>query len=186
MFGRFQRKVRALGFDCTPAGFDVRGARLQPGNTLHEYFVKLSNEVTGGYAKLAKGKGRAPFQLLGDLIDAGGEVGQFEADLKLWREWEKASHGRRQMAWSKGLREWAGLRREKTDEEIADESLDTPDGLVITSRSWERKLRTRYRKQCELLEAGERGGYDAAAALLDEWRVRYVMYAVKTGDDPGG
>ncbi len=153
MFGRWQRKVRKLGFDCTPKRFDVRGARLQPGNTLREYVVKVSNEITGGHAKLAKGRGRTPFQLLGDIVDAGGEVGQFEDDLKLWREWEKASHGRRQIGWSKGLREWAGLRQEKTDQEIADESLETPDGLEITPRAWKRKLAGRQRRQCELLEA---------------------------------
>lgn len=177
MFLRWQRKVRKLGFDATPKGFDVRGARLQPGNTLHEYFVKLSNEITGGHAKLAKGRGRTPFQVLGDIVDAGGESGQFEDDLKLWHEWEKASHGRRQIAWSKGLREWAGLRREKTDQEIADESLETPDGLEIAPKSWKRELADRPWRQCELLEAAESGGYAAAAAKLDEWGVSYLMYA---------
>jgi hypothetical protein len=40
-----------------------------------------------------------------------------------WWEWEKASKGRRQIAWSKWLREWADLGREQTDEEIADKEL---------------------------------------------------------------
>ena len=80
--------------------------------------------MTGGHAKLAKGKGRTPFQVLGAIVDAGGEAWQFEDDLKLWRQWEKASRGRRQVAYSKGLREWAGLRKAKEDEEIASETLE--------------------------------------------------------------
>lgn len=51
------------------------------------------------------------------------------ADVHGWWEWERASHGRRQIAWSKGLREWANLGKEQTDEEIAEEQLEAEDVL---------------------------------------------------------
>jgi hypothetical protein len=181
MYGRWERKVKALGFDCTEKGFDVRGARLRPGgNALHEYLVKLSNEVTGGMAKLAKDRGRTPFQILGDLLASGGEVGRFEADLELWHEWEAGSHGRRQTGWSGGLREWAvryGAKLstvEKSDEDIANESLQTTDGLVIAPKSWHRGLANNPGRQCEFLETVEAGGYEAAAAKLDSWGLSYI------------
>jgi len=180
-FLRWQRAVQRKGFDCSVKGFDIRGAKLRPGNMLHEYFTKLANEVTGGHAKLAKGKGRTPFQVLGAVVDAGGESGQFEEDLKLWRQWEKASKGRRQVAYSKGLREWAGLRQDKQDEEIASETLEAPDDLEISPRSWADELAHRYRRQCEVMEAAESGGYPAVASLLDGWGVSYVMYTAAAG-----
>jgi hypothetical protein len=180
-FLRWQRAVRRKGFDCSVKGFDIRGAKLRPGNMLHEYFTKLANEVTGGQAKLARGKGRTPFQVLGAVVDAGGEAGRFEDDLKLWHQWEKASRGRRQVAYSKGLREWAGLRKDKEDEEIASETLDAPDELEISPRSWKDELAHRARRQCEVMEAAESGGYPAVAALLDGWHVSYVMYTAAAG-----
>jgi hypothetical protein len=150
------------GFDSLEdVGLDVRMASLDPkANGLHEYFVKLSHEIAGGQAKLAKGGGRTPFQILSDVFTAG----EF-ADVMAWREWETASRGRRQMAWSKGLREWAGLRGEQTDEEIAAEELGDDDVMFIDPASW-RDLRQSPAAVCDLLEAAESGGYPAAKRWL--------------------
>lgn len=99
MWRRWQRALQRRDFDSLledskghRVGLDVRLASLTPshGGGLHEYFVKLSHEITGGQAKLARGGGRTPFQLLLGALDTG-----LADDLQRWWEWEKASKGRR-------------------------------------------------------------------------------------------
>lgn len=176
MWRRWNRALERRGFDSLrdSGGLDVRMASLRPGagSGLHEYFVKLSHEITGGQAKLAKGHGRTPFQLLSDAV-ATGEA----ADIHSWWEWEQASHGRRQMAWSKGLREWAGMKQEQTDEEIADEQLEAEDVLFIVPESWHH-LRRDPMMVCELLEVTEGGGYAAAMPWLERHGFGYVVVGV--------
>lgn len=176
MWRRWNRALERRGFDSLrdSGGLDVRMASLRPGNGsgLHEYFVKLSHEVTGGQAKLAKGGGRTPFQMLSNALETGEA-----ADVHGWWEWERASHGRRQIARSKGLREWANLGKEQTDEEIAEEQLEAEDVLFIEPDSW-RQLRGSPVQVCNLLEATEDGGYPAAMAWLDRHGLGYVVVGV--------
>lgn len=173
MWQRWDRALRRSGFDSLRdlGGVDVRMASLLPGAAggLHEYFVKLSHEITGGQAKLAKGGGRTPFQILANIFEAG-EVD----DVTAWHEWEQASRGRRQIAWSKGLREWAELGEEQTDEDLAAEELGTDDMMFLTPDSW-RALRTDPGNVCDLLEAAEDGGYAAAKKWL---ALRGLAYSV--------
>lgn len=172
MHARWTAALQRRGFDSfrDSGGLDVRLASLKPGkgSGLHEYFVKLSHEITGGQAKLAKGGGRTPFQILTDGLATG-----LADDVEDWWRWERASKGRRQMAWSKGLREWAQLEDEQTDEEIAEEELPGEDVLALEPRSWH-MLRTRPDRVCGLLEAAESGGFPAASALLDEWGLDWM------------
>lgn len=72
----------------------------------------IAREVTGAATKEAR-KGRTPFQILDDA----------EHDLSsksVWLDWTRDSLGRRQIAWSKGLREATGLGDELTNEEVAE------------------------------------------------------------------
>lgn len=46
------------------------------------------------------------------------------------------SHGRRQPAWCRGSREWAGLHVERTDDEIIAEDRGGEDVMVIPTESW--------------------------------------------------
>ncbi len=169
MWQRWTRALRRNGFDSLKdsGGLDVRTATLDPdaGTGLHEYFVKLAHEITGGQAKLAKGGGRTPFQLLSDAVEGLAD------EVKLWHEWERASKGRRQMEWSRGrrdLRKWAGLGRELTDEEIAEEEPGGSELVLLMPESW-CELRHLPDRVCELLEATEGGGFAAATSLLDAW-----------------
>jgi len=92
MWQRWTRALQRRGFDSLrdSGGLDVRMATLKPGaaSGLHEYFTKLAHEVTGGQAKLAKGAGRTPFQLLTDAVEGLAD------EVNLWHEWERASKGR--------------------------------------------------------------------------------------------
>lgn len=118
---------------------------------------------------------RPVWQLLQESQDTG-EVGR-------WREWEQASKGKRQIGWSKGLRERFGLDVEQTDEAIAAEELgsadddlvffDTPAWLALVSQWW---------RLPQLLDAAENGGLRAVRTMLDGWGdVPYSI--VSEGDD---
>jgi hypothetical protein len=173
MWLRWDRGLQRHGFNSLrdQGGVDVRMASLVPGEKggLHEYFTKLAHEITGGQAKLAKGAGRTPFQILADVFTAGEK-----GDVAAWGEWEKASRGRRQIAWSEGLREWAELAAEQTDEEIAAAESDGEDMLFLDPDSW-RSLRQNPAGVCDLLEAAEDGGYDSAKRWLGARGLVYVM-----------
>jgi hypothetical protein len=170
MWNRWSRGLQRYGFDSLRdfGGLDVRMATLKPGTGtgLHEYFVKLSHEITGGQAKLAKGGGRTPFQILSDAVEGLAD------DLEHWWEWERASLGRRQIAWSKGLRDWAELMPEQSDEEIAQEELLGEDLLMFSGEGW-RKLRRSSDDVCDVYDAAERGGLAAAGQVLDRLGVEW-------------
>jgi hypothetical protein len=173
MWARWNRALQRRGFDSLrdAGGLDVRMATLVPGGFgLHEYFVKLSHEITGGQAKLAQGGGRTPFQILADTLATVRETG----DVSDWREWEKASHGRRQIGWSKGLRDWAGLDAEQDDDEVAAEQLQGDELLFLDLDSW-RALRGEPGRVCDLLEVAEDGGYRAAMTTLTGWGLGYML-----------
>jgi len=88
----------------------------------------LAQEVAYGASKTAKRTGsNTPFQLLNLIMmaDAAGraDTRSMRRLRALWREWETVSRGRRQIAWSAGLRE--ELRVEVLeDAEIAEEVVD--------------------------------------------------------------
>ena len=74
----------------------------------------LADELTGSVVKRAKGENRSPFEVLESL----GEK-KTPSDLAIWYEWEKNSHGRRQISWSKGAKNALGVN-DLSDEEIVD------------------------------------------------------------------
>ena len=173
MWKRWNAALLRKGFDSIrDVASDVRKASLTPGsNGLHRYFVKLAHEITGGHAKLAKGGGRTPFQILTDALDTGEK-----ADLDFWWEWEAASRGRRQIGWSKGLRDWAQLGEEQSDEDIAAADLEGEDMLFLDPESW-RHLRCSPGDVCGLLEVTEDGGYGMAMRWLRAHGYGYVLLA---------
>lgn len=126
----------------------------------------LAAEATLGGFKRARRGNRTPFQLLADIIEKADP-----ADLKLWQEYEKASRGRRALTWSRGLRDWAALGRDKTDEEIAQEDLGGADVAVFNKEGW-RKVREAG--ATTLLRVLEEGGRAAAYAWLDERDIFYL------------
>jgi hypothetical protein len=88
-------------------------------------------------------------------------------DIWQWHEWEKGSKGRRQIAWSKGLRQALGLiEAEKSDEEIAAEELGSKDDTVvyITRFGWGQLVR-----QPELIPDVLNAAEQLGAEGLSEW-----------------
>lgn len=170
MWARWSRALARRGYssvvllddrDEMRGGLDVRMASLGR-DSLADYFTKLAHEVTGGAAKLARGHGRTPFQILESAVEGVAD------DVETWWEWERGSHERRQLTWSGGtrdLRRLAQLQREQTDEEIAGEEIGGPDVLRIPAETW-RVLRGGG-WAVQLLEVAEQAGPAAARAWLD-------------------
>lgn len=106
------------------------------------------------------------------LIEEFAETGDAEL-LQLWREYERVSHGKKQMAWSKGLRELLALGPEKSDEEIAAEEAGDRDLIHISREGWETVLAAEW-PACLILDVMERSGVDAVCRFLEENDVEHV------------
>lgn len=124
---------------------------------LGKYINKLAFEAVGGRWKKGRKGGRTPFEILGDALATG-----LADDVELWWEWEQASKGMRQLVWSRGLKQRAGID-EQTDEEIAEEAEQGHTIAVLPARTWKRV----YPEAEDLLSATERGGRQAAYRWLD-------------------
>lgn len=74
-----------------------------------------SHELTKAPAKKGRSGGRTPTQLLADYAAGDKEAGM------LWRVYALLFTGKKQLVWSRGLRDLLGLNDEKTDEEVATE-----------------------------------------------------------------
>lgn len=160
---RWDAALRRRGLDSTPVrGLDARPVRVGA-DGLGDYFTKAAREVTASYAKDSR-TGRSPLALLRDAVDTY-EVG----DVTLWWEWERASHGRKQLTWSTGrsdLRRFAGLRVERTDAEVAADEAGGEDLLALPAETWETV--SRVGAAPVLLDVAEAGGMVGACTWLDD------------------
>jgi hypothetical protein len=120
MFERWERKLSKLGLSAVAdkGGLDVRPVRMTADSieAVADYISKVTHEITSPTTKEGRNGNRAPFAILRDFLETGNAD-----DYDLWVVWEKTSHNRRQLTWSRDLRTWAGLHREKSDDEIAGE-----------------------------------------------------------------
>ena len=163
IFGRWNRALERRGFSASEEhGWDLRRAQLGDGD-LADYFTKMAHEVTGGHRKEGRARGgRTPMQLLADAVETYEETA-----IARWWEWEAASDGRRQLTWSTGrrdLRALAGLGREATDEEIAEEDREADIRLTVSTEAW--GWLSDSGRACALLAATETGGLEAAVTWL--------------------
>lgn len=128
----------------------------------------IAAETTlGGFKKARKGN-RTPFQILADIIENGEEK-----DLKLWGEYERVSKGRRALTWSVGLREWAQLGVELSDEEVAEQVPGGDIVAIFTNQDWKA---VRSAGAAHLLDVVEQGGCQAYK-WLDFWKIPYQIHS---------
>ena len=125
IYSRWSAAAERRGFKAPSRERGVKLERAVQANdydALAEYMAKsqlsgingLADELTGSVVKRAKGENRSPFQVLESL----GEK-KTPSDLGIWYEWERNSHGRRQISWSKGAKNALGVN-DLSDEEISD------------------------------------------------------------------
>jgi hypothetical protein len=175
MWQRWSRGLERRGFTSWKhrGGVDVRMATLGRDN-LARYFTKLAREVTYSHTKESRG-GRSPFKILADGLATGDCQ-----DLDLWREWEQASFGRRQLTWSLGthdLRKLADLGSEQSDEEIAEEDLQGEDVIALPRPTWEALLVGEL--ATDLLDVAEIEGVAGACDWLTKRDLEWLPAVVK-------
>ena len=193
MWQRWDRSLRRQGLDSVRAAQDwhvVRGE--QAADDLGGYLAKLANSTEGeglGLELTHGMPGRAgavvatrPTWAILDHLVLTGEAAALEA----WHEWERVSKGKRQVGWSKGLRErFAPEVEELTDDEVVAEELGTAedDVLHLDVHGWRALMRSPGRP-LEVLELLEIGGVELATSALDQWGIRHDQ--AKRGDSPDG
>jgi hypothetical protein len=105
-----------------------------------------------------------------ELLDYFERTGDAEA-ADLWAEWERATHGRRALTWSHGLRRrLLASVPERTDEELAEENAGGEIVAVIPDEAWHVMCAHRG-LLVAVLRAAEDGGFEAVQALLAYYHV---------------
>jgi hypothetical protein len=138
---RWSRAVVRRGLAAPLAiGQDARLVRTVADGDLAKYVTKsdgpskLGLELTQSQSKRARSAHvTVPAWELLSQIEETGDLDM----LDLWREYEQASHGRRQLTWSHGLRRrLLGQEVEQTDEQIASEEVGDETLLYFAPDGW--------------------------------------------------
>jgi hypothetical protein len=146
----------------------------------------MGNELIRGDLKEGRNKwSRTPFEILRDFSKTGDM-----ADLELWHEYEQATHGRRCMTWTRGLRDRLNALvdvelDERSDEEIAAEEVGGEPLVSVAAESWWGCVARVRGRRAELLVAAESGDVDDVIRLLYGWGVPEGD-VMMPGDDGGG
>lgn len=132
--------------------------------------LELTHTMAGRSASSLKT--RPTWALLDDLVHFGEK-----SSLDRWREWERVSRGKRQVGWSKGLREqFAPDIEELTDADVVEQEIGSAHDDIVRwgAQQW-RELVAVPGRLVELLEAAEQVGPRLVRVLLDEWAVPYSV-----------
>ena len=184
MFGRWSRALQRRGLDAPlMLGQDARLVDGAADERIAEYLTKSRDDATyriglemvHSQSKIARSSfsSMTPWELL-TLVDEATDEAEFLRALAAWHEWEEGSHGRRQIGWSKGLRDLLGLSVEKTDEEISEEVAGQESDTVvyITRTGWASLTRNPVLIGT-MLDTLETLGADALRAFLDTHHIEY-------------
>lgn len=174
LFARWSAAVQAQGLEAPlQRAQDVRvvdtaqSGVQQVGRYLAKNtYIGLGAEVSAGGWKTARKGNRTPFEVLACIHEAvsAGEEAEAE-DLALWHEWERSSLGRRQLLWSRHLRDLLEVE-DRSDEELAEaetaEEAEAEEIGRIAAEDWKRVLRP-VSARLEVLHAVEAERTRAAA-----------------------
>lgn len=131
-FGRYSRKLQALGFQAPleydRATGDPLAIAITQVPTLGDYLAKLplAWELTASQTKAAARGSRTMWEVLRDCATYNRK-----ADAALWRAWCKTMHGKNSLVWSKGLKALLLTDPDeyKDDQAEAAAQLDPPGGV---------------------------------------------------------
>jgi len=147
-----------------------------------QYLTKVGYEMAMVDSKVGRGDGhRTPFAIAHDAAENGDM-----ADVELFREWITASHRKHSIAWSKGLREAFDLGPERSDEELASESVDGEPVIEIHPALWHLIARRRDGARSGFLTCFEIDDHHQAVTEGIEFLRRLGIAAVvdETGRTP--
>lgn len=137
------------------------GVDLASGESASDYIAKwgVDHELTKGHIKKGVDGNLSPFDFLDKVIEGD------ERYKVLFREFDKAFKGRKQLLWSRGLRDLLCIEPEKTDEDIAD-SQDPDSELFAQITAYKWRVILQKEKRGQVLEAC-RGGKESLRAYLE-------------------
>ena len=163
-------------------GVDLRMAD-KDGKVLAQYLAKVQDEkkdrpsydvgseLARSDWKTSRGGGNELRYMPFEFLDAPEGV----PASALWAEYVAATHGRRAITWSRGLRELVELDPEKSDEDVIEDAEQSDLVFTIEADRW-REVKREPRLMAAILEAVELDRPDAAEhlvtgryLLLDEW-----------------
>jgi len=128
------------------------------------YLTKLglSAELLAPAGKFGRSENRSMLEVAQDFASSGDAE-----DLAIWRAFCEGIRGARMLTWSRGLRQFAGLDPEKSDEELIEETIVSQSTVhSIDAPTW-RIVRNIPFLPAAVLEYAEIGGSVAVAALLE-------------------
>jgi hypothetical protein len=142
---------------------DSHGVDIRGGNEAGRYVGKwgLEYEMTKSHTKHGHGGGRTPFDLLRAAATGDAEAAE------LFREHARAFKGRRQLVWSRGLREKLGLDRDQTDQELVEAEEQVTKLGTLSYVQWALVLRNELRS--EVLRVAAVAGWEAIQVFLDQY-----------------
>jgi hypothetical protein len=121
------------GLDCRVLSMEQARAEVAGYVTKGGYAEQIKRaamELTGS-GKLGRGQNLTQWGLL-DAARAGDRHA-----LALWVEWERTSHGRRALTWSRNIRAKLGLGAELDDDDLVDEpGVDVETVAIWTRAEW--------------------------------------------------
>lgn len=199
VYDRWSRAAERKGFKTPSRKHGVKlekALRDKSAKDLGAYMAKgalasvaetLAWEMTAGQtAKEGRGtENRTPFQILDD-IRKSGDTSLKNADVQLWRIWERGSLGRRQQAWSKGAKEALGVNA-VSDEEAeaqAEELSSAVEVAQVRFDEWNRardngqKLRDDLDKRGDIVEyvgqaRTKKEAHRRARSVLNRYGIEY-------------
>lgn len=157
-----QKEMQVLWFNaCNKVGLftlDEIGCKLKYGKSFSDYLAKHGNwniesEMTKSNVKKGKKESLTPFDFLRKYYETENDM-----YLGLYREYARATKGKLQLAWSKGLKAQF-IIEDKTDEQVAKEKTEEADILgLVDFEDWKKILR--YDLRSKLLDNVEKSGFD--------------------------
>lgn len=195
MHGRWAAALAAAGYESDR---DKGGYHLLIGESAQEAIIEyvtkdqgtdtpdlidadaLSREATMGAWKHGRRAGKTPFQLLASIDYQAFPVESAKWEAR-WREFVAASEGRRQMTWSAGLRELAGMAEDaRTDEEIAADDRAGEVRLTVDAEDWDAGV---HALATTLMDVIEVEGVDGLRSFLDRAGIGYTLPSVERMDE---
>lgn len=162
--GRFYAEwANACRLAKLPIPSEAHGVTLEDGSKAGEYAAKgtwgLEHELTKGHIKKAR-RGRSPFDLLRSYaFDNDKQAGA------LFRVYAQAFHGKKQLQWSRGLKDLFGIE-ERSDGEIA-AAIEEDAVLLGKIELEEWRLVLKHGLRGDVLELARLGGWEPVRRLLD-------------------
>jgi Replication protein len=151
---------------CMSAGLRVpneHGLRLEMAGQASDYLAKwgTEKELTKSHIKIGHENSYTPFDMLRKIRD-----GDTERDWEvLFREFDSAFFGKKQLLWSRGLRKAVGLEKTKSDEQITEHE-DEMSFILGSLTIEEVRLLVKACRQGELLYIVNTQGWSGALRYL--------------------